>query len=795
MTDDSGELTWRDHAVVFALGIGLAVIAWLSGNSSEVPPDLWGEISVACGLRPPPTVFPCLWRILAAQLFDYVGIARGLVVLRAAGPVGLGVVAILVFGIFDELLPNNLRVRMRRMGWSRRIVRFVLLQGVLFFVCSDPVWHAGQILSPTLLLLLLTLVAFRLFLHAMRTSSRKYAILMSAVSGLLAAESVLGFVPMVVFPLVVILRSRKAALELAVPIMGNPLVRTITFRRMSLAFLAGFLFMMAFTTLFFNMHDGLVAHDWNAFTYYIHYLHRYAQTVQEAATRVGWIFIVCIVVLPLTMAAMLFRYATDDDRFLIYLHAVFFGIFGLLAFLQSAGWRQFWFWTWISDGPSVKSGYLLCLCMLATSMLAMMALCVLGVEIYFRNYRRIAMIRYQDAVEDEPVAERIVRTFRLIDRLVRAVLVYEPLVAVAFIVPLKFMSPEPEMAAIVNEGVRCTAEECGDAPVLFTDGTLDAAVEVAAAMRNASSDSSDHTLALKALSMMPGSTPCDIYLRVRGENDEENRTMLSVGAVETLRTWLRAKPECATNIALQLGFDLWRHDKLPVPPCAGFVARTAGFPPGVAEKGRANALALADRIMALYEKSDPMAVVNRDLRSKFMFTQWRIARMCRIRADAADKAGDMPLAMRESELADSLDAKNVAFGKIRKQMNWIVQQAGMRLTPREGLKIGLDRADFRLARTFAQQVLVSDPENSGANFAMGMAYFVEEQYGRAEIYLKRCLAKSPNEPAALNNLAITQVHLGRLAEAETNATKALEVYPSSKEVKETYDHIRKLQGK
>ena len=104
-------------------------------------------------------------------------------------------------------------------------------------------------------------------------------------------------------------------------------------------------------------------------------------------------------------------------------------------------------------------------------------------------------------------------------------------------------------------------------------------------------------------------------------------------------------------------------------------------------------------------------------------------------------------------------------------------------------------ADFRLARTFAQQVLVSDPENSSANFAMGMAYFVEEQYGRAEIYLKRCLAKSPNEPAALNNLAITQVHLGRLAEAETNATKALEAYPSSKEVKETYDHIRKLQGK
>ena len=795
MAEDGGELTWRDHAIVFALGVGVALFAWLSGNSSEVPPDLWGEISVACGLRPPPTIFPCMWRILAAQLFDYVGIANGLDVLRAAGPLGLGIVAILVFGIFDEILPNTLRVRMRRKGWSRRVVRFVLLQGVLFFVCSDPVWHAGQMLSPTLLLLLLTLVTFRLFLHAMRTSSRKYAILMSAVSGMLAAETVLGIVPMVVFPLAVILRSRNAALELDVPIMGNPLVRTITFRRMSLTFLAGWLLMMAFTTLFFNMHDGLVAHDWNAFTYYIHYLHRYVQTVQDAATRVGWIFIVGIVVMPLAMAAILLRYATDDDRFLLYLHGFFFGFFGLLAFLQSAGWRQFWFWTWVSDSATVNSGYLLCLCLLATSMTAMMALCVLGVEIYFRNYRRIAMIRYQDAVEDEPVAGRIVSNFRPVDRVIRAALVYEPLVVAALIFPFKFTSPEPEMAAIVNEGARLAAEECGDAPVLFTDGTLDAAVEVAAALRQAASDPSSRRLALKALSMMSGSDPCDIYLRVRGETDEENRTMLAVGAIDTLRTWLRSKPECATNIALQLGFELWRHDRLPVPPCAGFVARTAGFAPGVAEKGRKAALALADRIMALYEKSDPMAIANRDLRSKFMFVQWRIARMCRIRADAADKAGDMPLAMRESELADRLDAKNVAYARIRKQMDWVAQQKGMRLTPREGLKIGLDRADFRLARTFAQQVLVSDPENSSANFAMGMGYFMEEQYGRAEIYLKRCLAKTPNEPAVLNNLAITQVRLGRLAEAETNATKALKAFPASKEVQSTYDHIRKLQGK
>ena len=783
MKEDGG-LTWRDQAVVCALGAGVAALAWLSGNSSEIPPDLWGEISVALGLRPPPNVFPGLWRCMASLLFDWVGLERGLFALRLMGPLSLGLAAMLTFWTFDAVLPETLRNRMWRRGWSRRIVRFVLIQGAIFFVCSDPVWRAGQILSPVMLLLVLTLVALRTFLHALCTSSRRAAIAMAAVLGLLSAETPFGMVLMAAFPLTVIMRTRKASSEEVMP-MANPLVRVITFRRMSIAFILAWLLMLAANAVFFQRHDGLAAQDWNAFTYYIHYLHRYVQVAVGAATPVGWIFIFGVVAFPLIMSSILVGRATDDDRFLDYLHALFFAGAGLLAFLQSAGWKPFWFWTWVEAPATVVSGYLLCLCLLATSMTAMLSLCVLGVEIYFRNYRRIAMIRFQDAVEEEPVAERMVQNFRFVDHALRAILLYEPLVAAALIFPFKFTTPEHEMAAIVNEGVRRTAAECGDAKALFTDGALDAAVEVAAAEQGKS---------LVVLSMMSGSRPYEIYLRTRGAADEEDRGMLAVGASDALRTWVRAKPECATNIALQLGFELWRHDKLPMPPCGGFLARTAGFAPGEAAEGRKAALALADRIMALYERSDPMAIANRELKSMFMFLQWRIARMCRMRADAADKAGDLPLAMAESEQADRLDGKNVAYGAIRRQMDWVGQQKGMRLTPREGLKIGLDRADFRLAKTFAQQVLVSDPENTSANFAMGMSYFVDEQYGRAEVYLKKCLAKNPNEPAALNNLAIAQMRLGRLKEAETNAAKALKLLPSSQAIKKTFDHIRRRNG-
>jgi len=121
---------------------------------------------------------------------------------------------------------------------------------------------------------------------------------------------------------------------------------------------------------------------------------------------------------------------------------------------------------------------------------------------------------------------------------------------------------------------------------------------------------------------------------------------------------------------------------------------------------------LANRMLALYAESAPMDVTDRALRSAFIFAQWRISRMCRMRADALDKAGKTGEAMEETELADKLDAKNASLAQLRRQMDWVGMQKGARLTLREGMKLGLDRADFRLARTYAQQVLKVLPDSS-----------------------------------------------------------------------------------
>ena len=102
-----------------------------------------------------------------------------------------------------------------------------------------------------------------------------------------------------------------------------------------------------------------------------------------------------------------------------------------------------------------------------------------------------------------------------------------------------------------------------------------------------------------------------------------------------------------------------------------------------------------------------------------------------------------------------------------------VWQTG-RLTPREGLSLGLGRLDFLMARHYAQQVLQTDPDYAPANFAMGMSYLQEEQYNKAASYLRRCVEKDPNDISAWNNLAGIYQRQGSLDEALAAAERALE---------------------
>lgn len=751
----------------------------------EIPPDLWEDVAVAAGLRPPVAPFPGLWHCFSQMLFKTFGMVKGVWILHALGPLSLGFVTAGFFMVFNELLPQTLRLRMKRVRWSRFIVRLVLAQATVCFACADPVWRACRFFAPVTLQLLLTTMAAILCCRAFRLKSIVRVYVAAGILGVLAAETPVGLIVPITLAAIGWWRGIGSLPDLTPNPLANPLVRLLALRRMTYAFLAGFIPAVTTNAIFFCRMDGLAAHDWSGVVYVVNVISRYGVLLAKALTPVGWLFLIGFVIVPLVLATVLVGKATDDDRFLPYRYGLFFVLAGTVAFLQIAGWHTFWFWTWTSV-PVARSDYLLCLCAFGSAVTLLYSLSVIGVEIYFRNYRRIAATRFEDALE-ESVAAPVAASFRPVDRVRRALLRCEPLVLVALVLPYRYQPTAKEMLSLVGNFVRATAAECRGATRLFTDGAMDAGFEVAAAMRGRK---------LIALSMMSGGDPRDIYLRTRDAADEEDKGLLSSGASDALRTWVRARPERMGDVAIQLGFELWRHDKLPMPLCGGFVAYPEGGPPGSwAQRGAAGARRIANKMLSLYGKAAPMGITDRPLKSAFIFAQWRIARMCRMRADEFDKMRLTMFAYAESVLADRLDAKNESLTSLRRQMDWVGMQKGARLTLREGMKLGLDRADFRLARTYAQQVLASNPDDSAANFAIGMGYFVEEQYGRAEVYLKRSLASRPDEPAALNNLAIALMRQSRYAEAETNALQALKALPDSGAVKKTLEAIREKKAK
>ncbi len=774
-------ISLRRRLCALLTGAGVALFAWLTDNNAVFPPELWEELSVAAGMRPPAGPMPGLWRFCVSQLVAHAGLEWTILVLQALGPVSLGLLASLMYLFLGEMLPVSLRLRMGKWGWSRAVVQLVLVQGALCFVMSDPVWRAGRVFSPDMLFLLVGVLLLDVFCRSLRRGATFTAFLMSGAAGLFAADTVFAFVlPPAFYAFVVKLPGKTSGV--VDEGFANPLLRMLTFRRIFVVFLLMWMVGVWLNTRQFWSNGGLEAQGWTDFMYFPHYLHGYVLELLSAARPLGWLVVLVAVVAPLVISAALVRVATDDDRLLSYAIGFLFLVLGVFAFIQSTGWSSAWFWRWCDVPVPFPSPFLLCCCLFLTSVTVTLALCVVGVEFYFRNDGRVAKFRFEDAVEDAKNWTGVVASLRRIGRVVRSALVCEPLLALVLLAAPRFSAAEREAAALVNDCITQTAEECGSARLLFTDGMMDPAVELAA-MRQGRR--------LKALSMLAGHTPYEKHIRTRDETDGEARQMLASGAANALRTWVKEGDARAADVAVQVGLELWRRNGLATPECGGLLARTASFPPGERERCVASARDLAERAIALHREGAVDAISNERLKEMLSVVEWRLSRMCRMRADAADACGRGGDAVSETEMAEALDDVNVAWNRVRRDEDWRAMTYDNRLTPREGMKYWLAHGDFRMARMYALRILRIKPLDPSANFAVGMSYFVEEKYNRAEAYLKRSLEGRPDEPAALNNLAVVQANLGRLEDAEANALKALGVLPDSKEIRSTLDEIRR----
>jgi len=348
---------------------------------------------------------------------------------------------------------------------------------------------------------------------------------------------------------------------------------------------------------------------------------------------------------------------------------------------------------------------------------------------------------------------------------------FVPVLALALLALAALRLPKPvesEMQKIVDDAIAETVEECGDARWLFTDGRLDAGVELVAAAAGRR---------LTALNMMSGATEWDNAVRIRGfEPGTADYEMAETGIPALLRVWAGEKTNGMDGVAIQLGFDFWRRERKPLPKVSGMVAMVKGLFDEAATNGIARAEAISHRILDVSQKMSS-AAPSPALASAFSAVAWRLSRFARMRE--------------AQELADNLDLANTALKRMLSVIEYERMRTFMQMTPREGLRLALRRADFAEARRYSTVVLMNDEDDPEANFAMGMSALTVKNIKDAEMYLTRCLKKRPKEPAVLNNLSIIYRKQRRWKEAELYARKAIEMLPNSPEVKRTLDDALK----
>ena len=745
-----------------------------------IGPEMWDDVAVAAGVRPAASVVPGIWHFIASALFRNLGLNTGLDVLRMSGPVVSGLCAGMVFLLFRQILSLTSRLRLQYSPQRFLIVRLASFLGALFFACADPVWKAGQMFSPVILLVFLSAGAMLMFFSFLQGGRLASAYGAMFLLGVLSAESPMGIF-LVVFCWGVYFLAVRNVLSLDMPLL-NPFVGQITKWHMTFLFLLGLGITVTFNCLGFGWRGGASVVGLSNSNLLLAYCMKIWDMVGSAASPIGWAIALCIVVLPCGVAAGLLPRAVDEEQFLPYHIGSLFLVTSLVAYAQLAGLDPLWMWTWGNGLTMFGSQYLLCMFVLMSAATVTFGLVVLGVDSFCRNHRRLAVQMFAE-IQMSDGDGQMLSSKRFLGTLRRIGLVVLPLVLSAGVIPGRRLAVPRQMCELLDEYVQETCDECGDARWLFTDGVFDVAVEIAAAMKG-------H--ALNAMSLAAGNDRRDIVLRTRGGVDAEDAFAMRSGAATVLRTWVRDKPDRLAASALQLGMDVWKREGRTPPPCSGVLCRPSGMDEAARLKGVEAARALARRMIEFRRgKGKRTSSAGVTINRLFVFAQWRLSRMMRLRSESEDAAGRAAEAIEESRLADELDGCNPSVKNIAENMEKMLQLSMTKMTPREGLQLALVRADFAMARKYAETILEADPSDANANFGMGMSYFVQEQWARAEDYLRRCLVRNPREPAVYNNLAVIQLKTGRCDTALRNVRKALGLAPDSVEIKDTLRQIEK----
>lgn len=733
------KLAGRDWAIAGISGlVAFAAFAFLS--VSGVDPSQWGEVAVAARLRPPQYIFPGLWRILTCGLFSALGISNAVGALAWVGAAVGGACVSLSYLICRQVLAFLTRFTEEQRKWTDVICPMFAFVAAFLVGVSEPLWRIVQTFSPEELRVFMLLLSVHLYMRWLSKGGDWRLYPLVALVGALAAETPFAFAlpPLFVFGYYRTWRHVIDGTYAPPAKLQDP--DALPKWRMFFLFLGALGATVWLNTWMFEALGGPAANGWRESDIYFRYGAGYWHVLASASTLAGWALGLGFGVFPLLVTQRLMPTAVHDDRPMRFQRGVILVFMFALAAMQTNAFAVTSFWMMIRDSVIVQSGFLLVFYVLCSALVV----ALVGAAFSFECQR---VYLPDGAAKPGPLLRGLVPALALMLMLLASLKVPRTV--------------EREMQRIVRDALEETVRECGDAQWIFTDGHLDEGLELVAAENGGR---------LYALNMMSGPSRWEETVRVRGlPEDSADRDNAYIGVPALLRVWAGEKPEGMKDAAVQVGLDFWRREGKAMPKASGFLARTTGIDDEEAARGVEVANALAARILAIDEavrlKASPA------LQDALSYVAWRISRFARLRKD--------------DSLADSLDSCNTALKKMLSIVEYERKRTFMQLTPREGLRIALARADFVEARRYAAAVLRSDEDDPEANFGMGMSYLREGRMENAEFYLRRCLVRRPDEPAVLNNLSIICRKARRYEEAEELARRALKMLPESPEVKQT----------
>ena len=751
MEGDRGQLGLRNVLAAGAVGV-LSFFAVLFFGVPGLDPALWNEVTVASGLRPPATIFPGIWRVLTGWIFTLFGMSGAIGILQFVGAAVAGISTMLVLLITRITLSLLIRTSHPYDVWEKRIAPFFsLVAAVLFGVC-DPLWRIARVFSPDELRLRLFLGIVYLSLRWFTVGGRWRLFPVVTLMGVMAAETPFGFA----LPLVFV--GAYAAVWFCV-VDGLfpqpeklPEPSKLPKWRMFFLFLGGIALTAWINTSYFSVLGGVKANGWNPGYVYFLYGASYWQVLTGAASLIAWILGIGFCVVPLLVAIRIVPGLCRDDRQMSFASGALLFFVGFVALMQSGVWQGTRFWLFARDVVQVHSGFLLIFFVTC----AIVTVGLFGAVFTFECQRTyIAVLEEEDAIPQPGILLRGLVPFLSVCVLVLAVVgIPKPV--------------ETEMQRIVDDAVSEIVRECEDAKWLFTDGRLDAGLEIEAARVGKT---------LYPLNMMSGASAWEVTLCKRGfEPDSADAKAAETGVPVLLRLWAGEKPHGMDEVALQLGFEFWKREQKALPKGSGMVAREKWTDNASIEKGIRASEEISKRILALSPSLD-YADPTPAMASAFSAVSWRLSRFARYRSD--------------EKLANDLDLTNRALKRMLSAIEYERMRTFMQLTPKEGLQIALKRANFAEATRYASAVLSYDEDDPEANFGLGMAALIGNRFKDAEHYLTRCLKRRPDEPAVLNNLSIICRKQYKYKEAEEYARHAIKVLPNSPEVKQTLEDALK----